>query len=184
MLASRVLPGAVRAKQPRAWPLGALVLAAALLAAGCGSPGDTSKAVHGAGYSFLVPADWNVKHAAGQVTATPGDASSVDMLTVSTFRLERPYRTSLYTRVVPELDSTAAKLAGQLGGQVTGQRTITISARRARQEDIAYTHGGKQLAQQITFVLEGRREFELLCRREQSSKLHACVGLTTSFRLG
>ena len=43
-------------------------------------------------------------------------------------------------------------------------RTVKVGGTTARQYELAFTKNGERLVEQITFVLRGRREYELLCR--------------------
>ena len=66
------------------------------------------------------------------------------------------------------------RIARQLSGHVVRRRTVRIAGRNARLYQLAY---GKGKAQEIAFVLEGRSEFELLCRRRATAPRAACVQL-------
>jgi plasmid stabilization system protein ParE len=168
----------------------ACVLAAvALLAGGCGSAGGEKavarKAVHGAGYTFEAPADWAVQRSLRTVQATPSEGPEI--VSVSVFPLRRRYEPELWPRVVPELDRVAARLADALGANVGTRRTETIDGRRARSYEVAYRRNGAGLVERIVFVLEGKREFQLLCRWQKDDPRagkDACAGLTASFTLG
>jgi hypothetical protein len=76
----------------------------------------------------------------------------------------------------------AAKLAGELHGNVVAPRTVTAGATTARQYDLAFSRNGRRLVERITFVLRGRREYELLCRFEAGKDEPACALLQDSFR--
>jgi hypothetical protein len=79
---------------------------------------------------------------------------------------------------VTELDRVAATLATRLGGKVTSSRTVTVGGRRAREYEIE--HGG--LVDRITFVLRGKRNFQLACRwRADDGEPDACARLSSSF---
>jgi hypothetical protein len=177
-----LVPGARSGK--RAWLLGA----AALLLAGCGgSPHRKTVAqrqVEGAGYAFAAPAAWDVQRSARTVQATPKQGPEI--VSVSTFPLLHAYRPELWARVVPELDRVAGGLAGRLGGRAGKGRTETIAGRRSRTYEIAFTRNGKEIVERLAFVLEGKREFQLLCRwdsKDERTGRDACDALTTSFRL-
>jgi len=155
--------------------LAASAVAVALLgAAGCGGAKHvaTAKRVTGDGFSFEAPAGWEVTKASRVVQARDGAA----LLSVTTFRLARPFRPALWeTVVVPELDRVAGELAARVHGKLGRGRTRQIAGRNARTYDIA--RNGAQ--ERIAFVLDGRREYQLFCRGAGD----ACDRLLETFRL-
>jgi hypothetical protein len=84
--------------------------------------------------------------------------------------LVHPFKHAERGAVARELDSVAAQLAGQLQGKVVSRRTATVGGRDAR----AYVIDHDSLTEEITFVLQGKREYELLCRRAQGGDDAAC----------
>ncbi len=136
----------------------------------------------GNGFTFRAPAAWSEERKATMITLSPGK-DAPQLVGVSIFRLVRPYRPTLFRRVVPELDSVAKAISVELGGRVTASRTLTVAGRKSRQYDLVYPHGGERMEQTITFVLEGRREYQLLCRRSAGEKLAACRRLVKTFRI-
>ena len=100
-------------------------------------------------------------------------------VSVTTFRLLKPYRPALRVAVVKELDGVAAQLAAELHGRVVATRPV-----RARQYDLAFVRNGDNLVERITFVLRGRHEYELLCRFKEGKSDAACALLQSSFRAG
>ena len=159
----------------------------ALLAlAGCGSGGGTDETapalrrVRGDGYSFDAPATWRVVRRQRSLEARrPG---GVELVRVTVFPLARPFRPALWSRAVAALDRSAANLATQLGGRVHERATVTVAARRARRYVIRFEREGTDVAEEFTFLLDGRREYQLVCRREAERELAACGRLTESFR--
>ena len=133
--------------------------------------------VHGDGYSFSAPATWAVVRSGSSTSASDG---AVDRLEVSTFTLEKAYRTALFDAVTKELDRAADGLAAQLKGKVVSSSTIEVDGRKARSYTIDY--GGK--TEQIVFVLEDKTEYELLCRRATSASSANCDQLFSSFAVG
>lgn len=130
--------------------------------------------MHGSGFTFGAPVGWTVAHSGGATSASSGN---LDRLEVSTFKLEKPYRPALFAAVTKELDHAADGLATQLKGTVADRSTIEVDGRKARAYRIDY--GGK--TEQITFVLEGQTEYELLCRRATSDSTAACDQLFSTF---
>ena len=125
-----------------------------------------------------MPTGWTVARSANTVAASSG---SLDLLEVLSFTLEKPYSPALFTAASRELDHVAARLAGQLGGHLAGRSTTEVSGRKVRSYRIEYG-GGK--TQQIAFVLNGKDEYELLCRRGTKASGSDCLRLFSSFALG
>jgi hypothetical protein len=156
------------------------VLAALLAAPGCsGKPAPKPQTVSGAGFEFAAPGGWKATAGQGSVGAANGDRA----VSVTVFALKRAFHSTLWPKVVPELDGVAASLADQLRGRAGPGATVTVAGRRARRYDIAFTRGGKDFVEQITFVLDGKREFQLLCRYPAGADEPACAALGSSFRL-
>jgi hypothetical protein len=138
--------------------------------------------VDGNGFTFMAPKSWDETRHATMITVSPGK-DEPELVGVSIFRLVKPYRPSLFRRVVPELNGVADKLAGELGGHVTGRRTVTIAGQKGRQYELTYMLNGDRLQQTITFVLDDQREYQLMCRRASGQKLGACGRLVRTFRI-
>jgi hypothetical protein len=148
-----------------------------LILAGCaGGGGGNSQRVTGAGYSFSAPGAWTVTHAAGPVAASSGP---VDRVQVEVFRLVRAYRGELLVAASRELDRVAHRLAAGLGGRVASRVAARVAGHDARSYRIVY---GKRV-DEITFVLDDRREYELLCRRSLEESDAFCRMLVESFEL-
>ena len=154
------------------------------MVAGCGGEGggaakptDTGRLVSGDGYTYRAPSDWNVTTAARATVAKRDEAT---LVSVTVLPLVRAYRPALFPRVIRELDRVASTLAGRLHGAVASRRTMVVSGRKVRQYEI--DHG--ELADRLTFVLRGKREYLLTCRwRKQDGVPAACGRLASSFRL-
>jgi hypothetical protein len=134
--------------------------------------------VQGDGYRFNAPGGWTVTRTGTSVASAHGS----ETVSVTTFRLTRPYRAKLWKQAVTELDGVSAKLAAELHGTVVASRTVKVGATTARQYELAFTKSGERLVEQITFVLRGRREYELLCRHKAGKDEPACAQLLVSFR--
>ncbi len=153
---------------------------ALLFAAGCGGGGGhAERLVRGLGYSFSAPVGWPVVRSGREVKASNG----LPLVSVTRYPLLRAYRPELWEHVLPELDRAAAGLAAQQQGTVAASRTVTISGRRARSYDIDYSHDGKQLVEQLAFVLRGETEYLLLCRYVSGGDTGACDRLVATFKL-
>jgi hypothetical protein len=156
-----------------------LGLLTVVILAGCGSStSEKTQTIKGNGFRFEAPVGWAVVRKGPSVAAVNG---SVDRVEVMRFRLEKLYRPALFAAAAHELDGVAARLAGQLGGRLADQATSQVGGRKARTYTIEY---GPGKTQQIAFVLDGRDEFQLLCRRASSAADADCARLFTSFALG
>ena len=143
--------------------------------------------MQGNGYRVSVPGGWETTVGPRRLRAAPA-ADSVERLEIATFRLARTYRPALWTRVVGELDGVASQLAERLAPDAARSpgRTQVIARRRARVYDIAYTRNGERRVERVAFVLNGRREYQLLCRWDSDDPddgEEACMLLFSSFRL-
>jgi hypothetical protein len=103
----------------------------------------------------------------------------VHRVEVRVFRLLRPYDSARRVAVGHELDADAARIAEQLKGSVSSRRWLVVGGLDARSYAIAYD--GK--ASDITFVLDGEREYQLLCRRPAGAEAEPCAELLRSFQL-
>jgi hypothetical protein len=159
---------------PRAGRCKPCLLAAAVILAGCGGGGGggDTRIVRGEGFRFEAPAGWSVKGAAASHGA-------VDRVEVTRFRLVKPYRPALFAAAARELDGVAVRLAEQLHGEVAARSTVTAAGGKARSYRIDYA----DKTTEVTFVLGGRREYQLLCRRASDGDDAACRLLVRSFRL-
>jgi hypothetical protein len=162
----------------------AAVVALALAASGCGGGGGagttqtsvvTGQAVRGVGFAFHAPEDWTVDVRPTTAAARNGASS---LVSVTVLPLVRPYKPALFSRVVKELDRVASAYAASLKGTVSSRRTVAVAGRRAREYRIA--HG--DLVDVITFVLRGKRNYQLTCRwRADDGEPDACAQLVSSF---
>ncbi len=136
----------------------------------------------GPGFRFSVPAGWTVQRTLRAVAARRGSA----LVSATTFTLLKPYSPALFSRAAKELDGVAAKLAAQSKGKLTERATTTVDGRRIR----AYRFTGRPSTgapyeERIGFVLQGRREVQLLCQAASGAgdPDGACALLFASFRL-
>lgn len=150
---------------------------AALILAGCGGSGEPkaqSQVVKGRGFSFGAPVGWRVQH------SVRGAAASHDseLVQVSTFPLVRPYTEPLFERVGNELALRMKTIAQETGGTLAGRSTVTAGGVKSHRFDVEVDGH----VDQYTFVLIGKREYQLLCRVRTSSDDAFCSELLTSFR--
>jgi hypothetical protein len=155
----------------------ALFVGIAILA-GCGGSGATKaqehwQSVRGPGFAFQVPSGWKVERAKARVTATHDS----QLVQVATFPLVRPYRAALFDDVARELRVRMSDIAGQTKGTLGAARTVNAGGVRAH----AYDVEARDHVDEYTFVLAGKREYLLLCRRAKSGRSKACERLATSF---
>ena len=132
--------------------------------------------MRGAGFRFAAPADWELVRTPRAIGAQ-GDP--VELVQVTRLPLARAYTPGLFDRVVPELDEAADDVAAVVDGTVA-KRTIELLDERVRQYDI--TFDGK--VEQLTFVLRGKTNYQLLCRRNSDGDHEPCETLLQSFRIG
>ncbi len=131
--------------------------------------------VRGHGFTFEAPATWKLVRTPRAIGA---QGSDVDLVQVTRLPLARAYTDDLFERVRPELDRAAAALAREVGGKVES-RTTEVLGGPVRQYDLAFE--GK--LEQLTFVLRGKTNYQLLCRREEAGDDEPCKALVNSFRL-
>jgi hypothetical protein len=159
-----------------------LPLAVLFILAACGGSTKphpaTAKRVHGPGFAFSVPAGWTVRRGSGLLAARSGNSA----VSATNFTLLKPYDPRLFAKVAAELDRDAAKLAAQAHGKLTEKVTTTVAGRKVRA--YRYTAGGFDT--RLGFVLQGKREVQLLCRTPAGSvdPDGACSLLFRSFALG
>jgi hypothetical protein len=147
------------------------VLAVAFILAGCGGGGSSNwQQVRGEGFRYNAPADWTVDGAA----ASSGAVNRVEVLV---FRLLRPYDPARRAATAHELDRVAAGIASQVNGSISSRRALEVGGLDAR--SYAVTFDGK--IEKITFALQDRREYQLLCRRPAGGDDSACAELLRSF---
>jgi hypothetical protein len=145
-----------------------------------GQPSPSGQVVRGDGYVFSGPDGWKLSQTPQGATLTPASRGE-SLVSVTTFRLVRPFRSAAWSRAEHELDGVADRLARQLGGGVQSRETLGTGVREYL---LAYERKGAKLNQRIRFVLRGRREYELLCRwKAADGEPSACGQLLTSFRL-
>ena len=155
-------------------------LALVVVAAGCGGGGtstasQTGQTVRGTGFTFLAPESWTANVGA---TSSAARQDEFTLVSVAVLPLLKPYRLSLFPRVSKELDRVAATYAANLKGKVTSRRTVDVAGRKAREYRVE--HG--DLVDVITFVLRGKRSFQLSCRwRSVDGETDACALLSSSF---
>jgi len=171
LVTARLIPGVGRCKQ-------ALLLGAVILA-GCGGSGAAKpqkdwQSVTGPGFRFQAPAGWKVERAKARVSAS----HESELVQVATFPLLKAYDAALFEKVARELQVRMKQIAGQTNGKLSGRRTVTADGIRAHAYDVAV---GEHV-DEYTFVLAGKREYLLLCRRSsEDDASQACARLARSF---
>jgi hypothetical protein len=134
-----------------------------------------TQALRGSGFVVQVPQSWRVTRPGDAVVARKGDFR----VSVTTFPLQKTYEPGMFDAAAKELDGVAAKLAAQAGGKVTERVTTTVDGRKIR----AYRYTGGAIETRIGFVLDGKREYQLLCETPTgaSDPDGACALLFDSF---
>jgi hypothetical protein len=151
-----------------------------ILSACGGSPKpdrSLTQGVRGPAFAVQVPQSWRVTRPANGVVARKGHFR----VSVTTFPLLKTYEPGMFDAVARELDGVVAKLAAQAGGKVTERVTTTVDGRKIR----AYRYTGGSTETRIGFVLDGKREYQLLCEMPTgaSDPDGACTLLFDSFRV-
>jgi hypothetical protein len=152
------------------------LLVTAVILAGCGGSGakeQPAQSLRGSGFSFDAPAGWRIERSSRRVTA----ANGAELLQVASFPLLRPYSHGLFAKVEKELAARMHQIAAQSGGTVSGPSTVTADGIRAH----SYEVKAGDIVDEYTFVLRGRHEFQLLCRRRAASSGDTCKQLLASF---
>jgi hypothetical protein len=146
------------------------------LAAGCGasSPAASTQSVAAGGFRFAAPSGWSVQRSRLAVTAQHGS----ELVQVSTFPLTKPYRAALYEKVGPELRGQLVRAAASVGGKVEDAGDVTAAGVRAH----VYRVRVGDRVDEYTFVLVGRREYQLLCRASEAGA-EPCTQLQDTFEL-
>ncbi len=154
--------------------LPALLIAASILA-GCGGSGagEQAQTLNGRGFQFDAPAGWQVRRSVRMVSASRNG----NLVQVATFSLLKPYTPDLFDRVEKELRARMRQVASQTGGTVSGSATVTAGGIRSHSYDVTVDNH----VDEYTFVLRGRREYQLLCRRTKSTGADACGQLVRTF---
>jgi hypothetical protein len=164
-----LIPRPVRRKQT--------LLLAVLILAGCGQssePKVQSQIVKGQSFSFRAPTGWKVQQSARGAVAAHGS----DLVQVSAFPLVRPYSSALFDRVAGELAIRMKAIAQETSGTVAGTKTVSAGGVQSHMYEVKV---GDHV-DQYTFVLIGKREYQLLCRSRSSSAGSFCSVLLTSFQ--
>jgi hypothetical protein len=158
-----------------------LPLAVLFILSGCGGSGKrvehAPQGVRGSGFTVQVPQGWRVSRRPNRLAARKGDA----LVSVTQFPLVKAYDPAKFAAVAKELDGVARALAARTGGTLTESATATVAGRKIRA--YRYTRGDSQL--RLGFVLEGKREFQLLCQAPaaRDDPDGACTLLFDSFTL-
>lgn len=154
----------------------ALVLAGVALLAACGGSKTEYRLVEGRGYSYEAPVGWTRVRTPRALGMQHG---RVDLVQVTRLPLVRAYRPALFQAVVPELDRTATEVANDAGATLEERKTVQVLGDPVRQ----YTLRFSGHLEQLTFVLRGKSNYQLLCRRESNGDAAPCMRLVSSFRV-
>jgi hypothetical protein len=111
----------------------------------------STRVVRGPDFSFSAPGGWRTSRTQRAIAVRSGKTR----VSVTTYTLQKPYRPALFAAAARELDGIAAKLAAEAGGTLTQKQTVRVAGAKIR----AYRFGTTR----IGFVLEGKREYQLLC---------------------
>jgi hypothetical protein len=154
-----------------------LPLALLSILAACGGStkvtAPITQRVRGTGFTLQAPDGWRVSRTERVVTARKEAAR----ISVSTFPLVKAYDPAIFARVAKELDGVARTLAERAGGTITESVTATVDGRKIR----AYRFAAKGVHTRVGFVLQGKREYQLLCQAPAGDPDGACALLFSSF---
>jgi hypothetical protein len=169
-----ILGGSFRLLARVGLPLGLVFILSACGGSTAAEPAATN-AVTGPGFRFHAPDGWKVSRSDDAVEALNGSA----LVSVTTYKLLKPYDAAMFDRVAAELDGSVAKLAKQAKGTVVERKTREVDGRKIRE----YRYVAKGFATRIGFVFEGKREWQLLCRAraEDDDPDGACKLLFATF---
>jgi len=116
----------------------------------------------------------------GSVTATNG---GVDLVQVRVLPLVKTYRPARYRAVAAELDRATEALVHQPQlphARLVEKRDSRIAGRRVRSYRIDF---GPGKTERLAYVLQGKTEYLLLCRRLTDEADDTCGQLFSSFAL-
>jgi hypothetical protein len=92
------------------------------------------------------------------------------LVSATAYRLVKPDSPTQFSRAAKELDGVAAKLAQASGGTVTESVTTIVDGQRIRAYRFTSHPAGKPSTDdRVGFLLEGRHEYQLLCRAPAGS---------------
>jgi hypothetical protein len=106
-------------------------------------------------------------------------SSGSELVQVATFPLAKPYSVALFPTVRKELATRMAQVAKESGGTITGRSVATPAGIKSNVYEVRV---GDHVDEYV-FVLRGKREYQLLCRRKASSSEDFCAKLVSSFAL-
>ncbi len=150
-----------------------VVILAGCRGSGASTPDTQWQTAAGTGFTFQAPAGWQAVRGRNRISLTHGS----ELVQVSTFSLTKAYTDKLFVPVAAELRSRMEAIARQTGGTLNAGSSVTADGVRSHAYDVTV---GSQV-DEYTFVLSGKREYLLLCRRTSSSGPDVCRRLVTSF---
>jgi len=106
-------------------------------------------------------------------------SSDSELVQVASFPLAKTYTPALFVKVQRELMARMATVAQQTSGRLTGRDVVTAAGIKSHLYDV--TVGDH--VDEYTFVLRGKREYQLLCRRKSTDTTQFCERLLASFKL-
>ena len=141
-----------------------------LVAASCGgsTPPKASRASHtvsGPGFTFTVPAGWAVTRTGTAIVVRRPNEENGPLVSATAYRLTKAYSPGLFAQAAKELDGVVAKIVQASKGTLIQSVTTTVDGQRIRAYRFtSHPSGRPSTDDRIGFVLEGRHEYQLLCR--------------------
>jgi hypothetical protein len=142
-------------------------------------------AVRGPGFRFEAPAAWSATTIRSEAVARR-DAAGSTLISATSFTLLKEYSPKFFARAAKELDRVAATLASQAHGTLIESTTVTVDGVQIRAYRLRVRpKSGPSYDERIGFVLQGKREYQLLCRAPVGAgdPDGACALLYSSFTM-
>lgn len=157
-----------------------------LAACGGGKSEEPPLRLNGPGWAAEAPAGWEVEHRPRTVIVKRPEG--VEQVVVAQFALPKRFRPALWSKAKPELRKLAETIAVQTapGAKVGAAEETALAGRRALSFDVTYERDGKARLDRLTFLLVGRREFQVTCSislEDRAPGDDACALLRRTFRL-
>ena len=190
-----------RASPSRRRALGFVALAAILLAAtgvsiyrASSAGGPQTYQAHGVAFTY--PAGWQQPVSSRQITnggtnqlwtTAVGPGTSLDLITVTAYHLNRPVTAQNIGAVIPEVERVTTQMFRQVRGSVQPRyQKGTMAGMPALLFSGTGTISGTHVESILLFAFQGTTEYFVNCQNTQAEAAavaHACAQVVRSFRL-